>query len=159
MATPLTEPGEFTKGVEGPACDREGNLYVVNFGEEGTIGLVKPDGTASLFVKLPEGSTGNGIRFDLGKRTWLRGRPLRLGPLHTHTTSLASGLLFIGIGLLFLGTDGTANLTGVMGVDEQFDAQVALGRWAAALSGPGALLIVVLALFVVVAVRVLRVRR
>ncbi|WP_342660081.1 hypothetical protein Rruber_04606 [Rhodococcus ruber] len=98
-------------------------------------------------------------RFDLGKRTWLRGRPLRLGPLHTHTTSLASGLLFIGIGLLFLGTDGTANLTGVMGVDEQFDAQVALGRWAAALSGPGALLIVVLALFVVVAVRVLRVRR
>ena len=64
VSTPLTEPGEFTKGVEGPACDREGNLYVVNFGEEGTIGLVKPDGTASLFVKLPEGSTGNGIRFD-----------------------------------------------------------------------------------------------
>ncbi|WP_343203438.1 hypothetical protein [Rhodococcus ruber] len=46
-----------------------------------------------------------------------------------------------------------------MGVDEQFDLQVTLGRWAAALSGPGALLIVVLALFAVVAVRVLRVRR
>lgn len=98
-------------------------------------------------------------RFDLGKRTWLRGRPISLGPLHTHTTSLASGLLFIGIGLLFLGTDGTANLTGVMGVDEQFDLQVTLGRWAAALAGPGALLIVVLVLFAVVAVRVLRVRR
>ncbi len=64
VATPLTEPGQFTGGIEGPACDREGNLYVVNFGEQGTIGKVTPDGKASLFVTLPEGSVGNGIRFD-----------------------------------------------------------------------------------------------
>lgn len=62
-ATPLTEDGLFTKGIEGPACDAEGNIYAVNFGKEHTIGKVTPDGKAELFVTLPEGSTGNGIRF------------------------------------------------------------------------------------------------
>ncbi|MFF4775997.1 cytochrome c biogenesis CcdA family protein [Microtetraspora fusca] len=63
-------------------------------------------------------------RFDLGRRAWLRGRPIRLGPLRTHTTSLVSGLLFIAIGVLFLVTDGTAALGGLSGVDEQFSMQV-----------------------------------
>lgn len=54
----------FTGGIEGPAFDKKGNLYVVNFGKEGTIGLVKPDGKAELFLNLPEGSTANSIKFD-----------------------------------------------------------------------------------------------
>jgi len=62
-AAPLTEEGLFTKGIEGPACDRDGGIYAVNFGEEGTIGRVTPQGKADLFVKLPPGSVGNGIRF------------------------------------------------------------------------------------------------
>lgn len=61
---PFTTNNEFTNGIEGPAVDKEGNLYVVNFGKEGTIGKVTPEGKASLFVTLPEGSTGNGIRFN-----------------------------------------------------------------------------------------------
>jgi len=36
----LTEPGSFTKGAEGPACDLEGNLYAVNYLRQGTIGKV-----------------------------------------------------------------------------------------------------------------------
>ena len=67
-------------------------------------------------------------RFDLGNRGWLRGREIVIGPLRTHTTALISGLLFIGIGLLFLLTDGTANLGGVVGVDGQFSMQVWLGE-------------------------------
>lgn len=54
----------FTQGIEGPAVDAQGNLYAVNFAEEGTIGIVDKKNNAQLFVKLPEGSTGNGIRFD-----------------------------------------------------------------------------------------------
>lgn len=54
----------FTGGIEGPMYHTDGNLYVVNFQKEGTIGLVKPDGECALFVELPAGSTGNGIRFD-----------------------------------------------------------------------------------------------
>ena len=60
----FTVPDEFTSGIEGPAADGEGNIYAVNFGEEGTIGKVDKDGKSSLFITLPEGSTGNGIRLD-----------------------------------------------------------------------------------------------
>lgn len=49
-------------------------------------------------------------RFDLWHRKWLRG-VIRSGPLRTHTTSLISGALFVGIGLL---TAGTANLGGFL---------------------------------------------
>ncbi|KZN50841.1 hypothetical protein N474_24410 [Pseudoalteromonas luteoviolacea CPMOR-2] len=54
----------FTQGVEGPAVDKNGVLYAVNYAKQGTIGHVNIQGEASLFVTLPEGSTGNGIRFD-----------------------------------------------------------------------------------------------
>ena len=54
----------FTEGIEGPAVDSENNLYAVNFEREGTIGIVNPKGQASLFISLPNGSIGNGIRFD-----------------------------------------------------------------------------------------------
>jgi gluconolactonase len=54
----------FTNNIEGPAFDDAGNLYVVNYQKDGTIGLVKPDGSVSLFVTLPEGSIANSIQFD-----------------------------------------------------------------------------------------------
>ena len=60
----LTEPGTFTNGAEGPACDIEGNLYAVNYQREGTIGKVTLGGEPSVFVELPGGSIGNGIRFN-----------------------------------------------------------------------------------------------
>lgn len=53
----------FTAGIEGPATGPDGALYAVNFGKDGTIGRVYENGKAELFVTLPEGSTGNGIRF------------------------------------------------------------------------------------------------
>ena len=65
-ATPLTADNLFTTGIEGPACDRAGNVFAVNFSEQHTIGKVTPDGKAELFVTLPAGSTGNGIRFGKG---------------------------------------------------------------------------------------------
>lgn len=74
-------------------------------------------------------------RYDLGSRGWLRGRTLKLGWLRVHTTSAIAGLLFIGIGVLFLRFDGTAGITGFLGVDTvdfEFAAQEAVSRWAAA---------------------------
>ena len=64
VATDHTAENLFTNNIEGPAFDEKGNLYVVNFGKDGTVGLVKPDGSAELFVTLPEGSTANSIKFD-----------------------------------------------------------------------------------------------
>ncbi|MCC7265192.1 MAG: SMP-30/gluconolactonase/LRE family protein [Candidatus Latescibacteria bacterium] len=64
VASLFTPPGSFTQGIEGPACDKEGLLYAVNFAREGTVGRVDAAGACSLFVELPAGSVGNGIRFD-----------------------------------------------------------------------------------------------
>jgi cytochrome c biogenesis protein CcdA len=50
-------------------------------------------------------------RYRLGERAWLRGRVLRIGPREIHSFNLIAGLLFIGLGLLFLATGGTAALT------------------------------------------------
>lgn len=61
----VTPSGEYTFGIEGPAVDLAGNLYVVNFAKPGTIGRLPAAGAASEhFVDLPEGSVGNAIRFD-----------------------------------------------------------------------------------------------
>ena len=63
IAEPLTPDGSFTEGIEGPACDPAGNIYAVNFERQGTIGRVAPDGRGEVYITLPEGSIGNGIRF------------------------------------------------------------------------------------------------
>ncbi len=61
----LTPSGEYTFGIEGPAVDRDGNLFVVNLGRPGTIGKLAPATTVSeMFAALPEGSIGNAIRID-----------------------------------------------------------------------------------------------
>lgn len=54
----------FTSGIEGPACDKDGNLYAVNFNRQHTIGMVTPGGFSSVFLELPNSSIGNGIRFN-----------------------------------------------------------------------------------------------
>ncbi|OBI59499.1 thiol-disulfide oxidoreductase [Mycolicibacterium fortuitum] len=82
-------------------------------------------------------------RFKLSERTWLRGRPVRLGSIETHTTSLLTGAMFIALGVVFLFTDGTANLGGVLSVDAQYDLQVWLGRLSSAVSDPALILGVV----------------
>jgi sugar lactone lactonase YvrE len=71
LARPLTRPGEFTKGIEGPCCDREGNIFAVNFAKEQTIGRVTPDGRGEVFVTLPGKSVGNGIVFDSRGRMYV----------------------------------------------------------------------------------------
>lgn len=63
-ASPLTEPGAFTPGIEGPNCDADGSIYAVNYAEQGTIGRVTPEGRGEVFVRLPGKSVGNGIVFD-----------------------------------------------------------------------------------------------
>jgi cytochrome c biogenesis protein CcdA len=95
-------------------------------------------------------------RYDLGRRRWLRGRGLRLGPLRVHTTTLLSGLVFAGLGLLFLLSDGTREL-----------ALPIPGSWEAGLEGFAEsaqavlpdLLVVALAGLAVTAITVWRLRR
>jgi gluconolactonase len=63
-AVDLTKENLFTENIEGPDFDAHGNLFVVNFEKNGTIGQVYPDGHVDLYLTLPEGSTANAIKFD-----------------------------------------------------------------------------------------------
>lgn len=75
QARDLVGDGVFTDKIEGPATGPDGALYVVNFAHDGSIGRVQRDadgrGRATLFVDLPEGSIGNGIRFDRRGRMYV----------------------------------------------------------------------------------------
>ena len=63
VSTIHTDGQLFTEGIEGPAVDKENNLYAVNFEKEGTIGKITPNGKSSIFLTLPDSAIGNGIRF------------------------------------------------------------------------------------------------
>ncbi|WP_313274539.1 SMP-30/gluconolactonase/LRE family protein [Stenotrophomonas sp.] len=85
--------GTFTNGIEGPATGPDGALYVVNIGKDGTIGRVDDTGKASLFLTLPEGSTGNGIRFGSDGTMYIADYPrhniLRVAPGSTSVNVFA----------------------------------------------------------------------
>ena len=63
-STVIMPVNSSTSGVEGPAVDRAGILYWVNYERQGTIGQLSPGGAPGLFIELSNGSIGNGIRFD-----------------------------------------------------------------------------------------------
>lgn len=50
----------FTLGIEGVSCDRDGNVYAVDYGRDGTIGRVNSDGSVEVWLELPAGSHGCG---------------------------------------------------------------------------------------------------
>lgn len=63
-ATDWVTDNTFTTGVEGPAVDKHGDLYAVNFMQQGIIGKVTGKDEVTKLVSLKNGSIGNGIRFD-----------------------------------------------------------------------------------------------
>ncbi len=85
-------------------------------------------------------------RFDLGKRRWLRGREFSVGRLRMHTTNLASGLMFIVLGVVFIAYEGTSALSGLYDAYGAVDIAFAAERWAGSLarSIPDALVLAIL---------------
>ena len=49
----------FTEGIEGPATDREGNIYAVNYQRQGTIGKITPAGEHSVYAVLHPSATAS----------------------------------------------------------------------------------------------------
>ena len=52
VTSDFTAPGSFTAEAEGPAVDKNGNLYAVSFDHKETIGKVTPDGQGKIFIKM-----------------------------------------------------------------------------------------------------------
>jgi cytochrome c biogenesis protein CcdA len=66
----------------------------------------------------------------LARRRWLRGREISVGSLRLHTTNLISGAMFIVLGALFLGYEGTSALAGLYESNGATDLAFAAERWA-----------------------------
>ena len=58
VAKPFTAEGSFTPGVEGPAVDRDGNFFAVNFGSQQTVGKV---GAEEACAARDDAGDGTGI--------------------------------------------------------------------------------------------------
>lgn len=89
-------------------------------------------------------------RFDLGRRTWLHGRAFHLGPLRLHTTSTIGGLLFVGIGVMFVFFGG---VTGLPTVNPRLALRVENAATVLAGRVPDIALLLVLAAVVVLTLR------
>ncbi|MFE0641058.1 cytochrome c biogenesis CcdA family protein [Streptomyces sp. NPDC058877] len=92
-------------------------------------------------------------RYELGRRRWLRGRPIRVGRFEAHSTSVLSGLFFVALGALFLVFDGTTALPGLLSVEESFAVEERVGAWGRSVPDWALLLAVVATVAVVLAVR------
>ncbi len=90
-------------------------------------------------------------RLDLGRRRWLRGRELSLGPLRIHTTNLVSGLMFVALGTVFIAYEGTSALSGFYEENGAVDLAYTAESWVSSFSRfvPDYLLVAVLAMAVV----------
>ena len=62
-AKDLTAMNIFSSNIEGPAFDKAGNLYIVNYQQDGTVGKLLPNNNVEIFFQLPSGSTANSIQF------------------------------------------------------------------------------------------------
>ncbi len=83
-------------------------------------------------------------RFRLGERTWLKPRPVVLGPIHTTVSQLASGLVFAALGVFLLATGGQVG--GIFDATRQYGLENRLASWGAdlgMLGGIGVLVILV----------------
>jgi len=64
-AQDLTKENMFSKNIEGPNFDKDGNFYVVNFQKDGTIGKIDTKtGEGTIFVTLPDSSIANSVQFN-----------------------------------------------------------------------------------------------
>lgn len=111
VARPVTVPGEFTGGIEGPACNADGDVFAVNFAMQGTIGRVRESGEGEIFVRLPEGSVGNGIRFgqdgSMFVADYAQHNILRINPKDRTVKTFAHNPMMNQPNDLAIGSDGT----------------------------------------------------
>ncbi|NKY53493.1 cytochrome c biogenesis CcdA family protein [Nocardia vermiculata] len=94
-------------------------------------------------------------RFELGRRSWLRGRVITLGRLHLHTTSTVSGLIFIALGVVLLLFDGAVVAPATLDVGTQFALEDRARALGSAITDSTVLLIVGAAALGIVAWRAL----
>ena len=95
LAKDFVYVGDFTQGLEGPAVDKDGNLFFVNPDKNGTIGKISASGEFEIYIdSLPNGSVANGIRFDkdglMYLADYINHNILTIDPVHKKVVSFAN---------------------------------------------------------------------
>ena len=95
-------------------------------------------------------------RLDLGRRRWLRGREVAVGPLRVHSTTLFSGLMFVLLGVLFIVYEGTSALAGLYESSGAADLAFAAERRVSELGGSATATVLIGVAVLIIAALVLR---
>lgn len=69
-------------------------------------------------------ATARGSNLQTSSRKFLRGRAFAIGKFQFHTTSVITGIILIGVGVLFLRTNGLVGIDGLLSTEKSFDLQV-----------------------------------
>lgn len=75
-------------------------------------------------------------------------RPVAIGPWRNTWTMVISGILSVGLGLVLLLTDGTADLEGMFSIGAQYEAESLLATWSQGISDIWFILVALLVLAV-----------
>ncbi len=67
-------------------------------------------------------------RFGQKGRGLLRGRMFFIGKLRLHTTSVVTGVLLIGVGIMFISTNGLVGVDGILSTRESFNLDIWVGN-------------------------------
>lgn len=102
------------------------------------LGMCLPLGILALLWK----------RLDMNGRRWFVPKPLTVGPIHTSSTAIISGVVLIALGLILLASGGTANLGGILGANDQFSIE----QWAGQIDGRSsdAIVLIIFATLIIV---------
>lgn len=69
-------------------------------------------------------------RFGHKGRGLLRGRMFSIGKLRLHTTSVVTGVLLIGVGIMFITTNGLVGVDGILSTETAFEVDIWAGNLA-----------------------------
>ncbi|WKD62164.1 Cytochrome C biogenesis protein transmembrane region [Corynebacterium ciconiae DSM 44920] len=81
-------------------------------------------------------------KFNIGEAAWLRGKKVQLGPLTLNSTSMIAGVFFIILGVLYMATNATTSLGGLLSTDTQANIQLRVATLLMNINGAMVLLFV-----------------
>ncbi|WP_192795963.1 cytochrome c biogenesis CcdA family protein [Corynebacterium sp. 11A] len=96
-------------------------------------------------------------KFNIGEASWLRGKQVQLGPLTLNSTNMLAGVFFIVLGGLYMATNATTSLGGLLSTETQSAIQLRVATLLMNINGTMVLLFILSIVAMVLAYKSVRV--